>query len=39
MTIRLDKGSYRRLQDLAERKQQLPDELAEHLLKAVLKTI
>ena len=39
VTVHLDKGSYRRLTDLAERKQQTPAELAEHLLKAILKTI
>jgi serine/threonine protein kinase len=39
LTIRLDKGSLRRLTELAERKQQTPGELAELLLNAVLKTV
>ncbi len=39
LTIRVDKGSLRRLTELAERKQQTPGELAELLLNAVLKTV
>jgi serine/threonine-protein kinase len=39
ISVRLDKGAHRRLTELAERKQQTPAELAEHLLNAILKNV